>query len=298
MNTTANGRTANMTTTTTGAHPQRYDIDDNRPAGKCSDGEWMRSDEVSSYLEHLESQLEQQQARVSSTLREHARVCNVLVDVAARCPPVVERQPMQAQQEDQMRSEAAAAAAEERDTAYYRLGMERAKADGAEENARLNRLRGVAEEELARVIRLLNDSLVRIQDLETDRYMQQWDGPALASDRVDNATQSDLWATVDPVFADVAMGVTERVYLADAVDAARAADAAQEEAVGQRGLRLSCEDMAQEEIDRWKQEVQMLRDAAQAIVDIGRVDLSLQSYNTVWRAFSAAFISHRQEIQS
>ena len=164
------------TTTTTGAHPQRYTIEGDRPDRPCSDGGWMRSDEVSSYLEHLESQLEQQQARVSSTLREHARVCNVLVDVAARCPPVVERQTMTAQMEEQMRSEAAAAAAEERDTAYYRLGMERAKADGAEENARLNRLRGVAEEELARVIRLLNDSLVRIQDLETDRYMQQWDG--------------------------------------------------------------------------------------------------------------------------
>lgn len=247
----------NRTTTTTGALPQRYTIEGDRPDRPCSDGGWMRSDEVSSYLEHLESQLEQQQARVSSTLREHARVCNVLVDVAARCPPVVERQTMTAQMEEQMRSEAAAAAAEERDTAYYRLGMERAKAE------------------------LIAQHAAEIADCE-----RQIDCMGMEMSRVDDRDQNLLWKVAhDLLEAQNDMLRGER-------------DAAQEEAVGQRGLRLSCEDMAQEEIDRWKQEVQMLRDAAQAIVDIGRVDLSLQSYNTVWRAFIAALAPRSQEIQS
>jgi len=54
------------------------------------EGAWVRSDEVDIYIDHLKAQLEQQKELVRSTLREHAQACNILVDVAARCPSVVE----------------------------------------------------------------------------------------------------------------------------------------------------------------------------------------------------------------
>ena len=41
------------------------------------------------------------------------------------------------------------------------------------------------------------------------------------------STQPNPWDAVSPIFADIYVGTTERVYIADDVDAARAADAAQ-----------------------------------------------------------------------
>lgn len=55
--------------------------------------------------------------------------------------------------------------------------------------------------------------------------------------------------------------------IADRDDALAQLDAAQQEAEGQRGLWLSCEDMAQQEVERWKQEAQTLREALTSIAN-------------------------------
>ena len=113
--------------------------------------------------------------------------------------------------------------------------------------------------------------------------------------------QTDPWANIEA--ENMFPAVDALYYEADAVDKARAADAAQIASLtAQVKQQDEAFDIEREDATQWRmecvkaegerdaaqQEVQMLRDAAQAIVDIGRVDLSLQSYNTVWRAFIAA----------
>ena len=85
----------------------------------------------------------------------------------------------------------------------------------------------------------------------------------------DRQAQIDPWDEVSPIFADICVGTTERVYIADDVDAARAADAAQ---IASLTAKLDtfkeCERMDREEIialrakrDALQADNQMLRDS-------------------------------------
>ena len=143
--------------------------------------------------------------------------------------------------------------------------------------------------------------------------------------------QTDPWAGVEA--ENMFYGQDAYYYEADAVDKARAADAAQIVAWRKwannaetqiANLTAQIEEVHRELHERderdqnllWKvahdlletqndtlraerdaaqQENQTLREAAQAILDLGRADLSLQSHNKVWRAFRAALAPRPQE---